>query len=75
MLPVDKQLHLLGGYVITLTLAPIGIWTALAACTLIAAAKELVHDYAMKRGTPEVMDWLATVAGGLAALITYSVSR
>lgn len=62
----DKWLHFLAG----MSIAPaVGVlWGALAglaAAFIIGAAKELIWDLLLKKGTPEWWDFIATVAGGL----------
>lgn len=71
MIPVDKQLHLMGGYIITITLMPFGFAWAIGLCAFIAAAKELLWDLKMGRGTPEWMDWYATVGGGFLGAVAF----
>lgn len=73
VIPLDKLFHLMGGYIIAITLAPFGLWWALGVCTVIAGLKELIWDWLMKKGTPEWLDFLATVAGGVAAILVHSV--
>lgn len=63
---MDKWIHVLCGYIITLT---IGIWVpwAGAAAGIVAAfGKELVWDKLLKKGTFECQDINATLVGVLA---------
>jgi len=66
-LPIDKQAHFWAGAAIaasvTLYAGPL---FGLAACVLAGAAKE-VYD-ATGRGTPDVWDFVATVAGSVVIL-------
>ncbi len=62
----DKKLHLIIGFFIALLL---NIYIVV----LIGAGKE-VYDKVSKKGTPELLDFIYTVAGGiLAYLILYLV--
>jgi len=40
---------------------PVGLATA----AVVGALKEIIWDWLLKKGTPEMMDFVATVAGGL----------
>lgn len=65
-IPKDKQLHLLAGLALSLLagllLCPIG---GLMAAVIVGFGKEVVWDWLLRRGTPEFLDFVATVAGGL----------
>lgn len=61
----DKLIHFLGGWALDATLSPFMGYAAMAPVAGVAAAKELVWDKAMGRGTPDTNDFLATLAGGL----------
>ena len=69
LLPYDKSLHLLGGMIVFLIANSVlvGGWSLLV--VLIAAISVEVIDYVSKKGTPEIMDIIYTIAGGLLALI------
>ena len=65
-MPKDKQKHLLAGLALAiiagLLICPrIGLATA----AVIGALKEIVWDWLLKKGTPEFLDFVATVAGGV----------
>lgn len=65
-MPKDKQKHLLAGLALSLLAGllfcpRIGLGTA----AVIGALKEIVWDWLLKRGTPELLDFVATVAGGV----------
>ena len=65
-MPKDKQKHLLAGLALAiiagLLFCPrIGLATA----AVIGALKEIVWDWLLKKGTPEFLDFVATVAGGV----------
>jgi len=66
----DKILHIKYGFVISLV-AGVVLTPVLGFCvsTVVGILKEVVWDYYMKKGTPEVMDAVATSAGGLGALL------
>ena len=62
----DKQLHLLAGLALSLLagllFCPI---VGLATAAVVGALKEIVWDWLLKKGTPELLDFVATVAGGV----------
>jgi hypothetical protein len=65
-LPQDKANHVVYGIAVYLAVAPVfGGLYAIGAVVAVAALKELI-DWAGGKGTPELLDFLATVAGGLA---------
>ena len=66
-LPLDKQLHLLGGAAVASTVALYaGPAMGLLACFVAAVGKEL---YDMTgRGTPDVWDAVVTILGGLVVI-------
>ncbi len=57
----DKKLHFLVGLAIALVL---NIWV----CILAGAGKE-IYDKISKKGTPEFMDFVCTVLGGLVGIL------
>ena len=72
----DKRMHFLAGFSIT-TLSGLfllifldfswGHWVGLVLATIVGAFKEYVYDYRWKKGTPEHMDFIVTVLGGILA--------
>lgn len=65
----DKLLHyVVGTIVYALCSMLIGMY-ALIVVVVIAVGKE-AYDYYTKKGTPEVMDAVATVLGGVVGLVT-----
>lgn len=69
-MPEDKQKHILAGMALAiiagLLFCPrIGLATA----AVIGALKEIIWDLLLKRGTPELLDFVATVAGGVMGYI------
>ena len=65
-MPKDKKLHLLAGLALSLLagllFCPI---VGLATAAVIGALKEIIWDWLLKKGTPEFLDFVATVAGGV----------
>jgi hypothetical protein len=69
MIPTDKLLHILVGIAIAAAVAPFGAAPAFCAVLIAAIGKELYDRTG--RGTPELLDAVATVAGGAALLAWY----
>ncbi len=69
----DKQLHLLAGLALSilagLLFCPL---IGLATAAVIGALKETIWDWWLKKGTPEFMDFVATVVGGVGAVILHA---
>jgi len=63
MIARDKQLHLLAGGVIGLSSLLLPWYSAMLLVLLAAVGKE-TWDKVSGKGTPEVFDMLATIAGG-----------
>ena len=65
-MPKDKQKHIFAGLALSLLmgllLCPL---VGLAVAVIIGAAKEIIWDWLLKKGTPELLDFAATVAGGV----------
>ena len=75
-MPKDKQKHLLAGLALSLLagllFCPIvGLVTA----AVIGALKEIVWDWLLKKGTPEFLDFVATVAGGVLGAVILHAAR
>lgn len=70
LIPADKANHFIAGTVIyclvSLFLTPV---VALAPVVIIGATKEAYDKYS-KKGTPDVIDFLYTIAGALPVLLT-----
>jgi hypothetical protein len=65
-MPRDKSLHLLAGLALSLLAGLLFCpRIGLAAAAVIGALKEIVWDWLLKKGTPEPLDFVATVAGGV----------
>ena len=65
-IPKDKKLHILVGLALSILA---GLFAYPMFGLLIAAAvgalKEIIWDWLLKKGTPELLDFVATVAGGV----------
>ena len=65
-MPRDKKLHLLSGLALSLVagflICPL---IGLATAAVVGALKEIIWDWLLKKGTPELLDFVATVAGGV----------
>ncbi len=65
-MPQDKQKHLLAGLALSI-LAGLFVYPLIGLVTaaVVGALKEIVWDWLLKKGTPELLDFVATVAGGV----------
>jgi len=73
MLPADKANHLAYGSAIAcVVLVAHSVIAAAVAVAVFAIAKE-VYDRVSKKGTPELMDAVATLAGGALVLAPWVV--
>ena len=71
----DKILHILAGYAIAMT---IGLWWPIIGfCIALAAgaAKELIYDLALRKGTPDWYDFIFTVGGASVALAILNLNH
>ena len=69
-MPRDKKLHLLAGLALSILAGLLFCpRIGLAAAAAIGALKEIVWDWLLKKGTPELLDFVATVAGGVIGYI------
>lgn len=75
IIPTDKLLHVLSGYIIAITLYLLSanVIASFMAAIIAGIAKE-VYDYTSKRGYTEMMDMIATAIGGSIALIVMLIS-
>jgi len=73
MIPADKLLHILAGIAIAAAVAPFGAAPAFCAVLIAAIGKEFYDRAGL--GTPELLDAVATVAGGVALLAWYGVVK
>ena len=72
----DKLKHLLAGIGISLVFGVqfsplIGLITA----AIVGALKEIIWDWLLKKGTPEFLDFVATVAGGVLGAVILHAAR
>ena len=76
MIAKDKKLHLLAGLALSilagLLICPL---IGLAAAAVVGALKEIVWDWLLKKGTPELLDFVATMAGGVLGTVILHVAR
>ena len=72
-MPKDKQKHLLAGLVLSI-LAGLFVYPliGLATAAVVGALKEIIWDWLLKKGTPELLDFVATVLGGVGAVILHA---
>ena len=74
MIAKDKKLHLLAGLALSI-LAGLFVYPmfGLLIAAAVGALKEIIWDWLLKKGTPELLDFVATVLGGvLGAVILYA---
>ena len=72
MIAPDKVSHFVVGYVIGTAALFVG-WYALIPVVIAAAGKE-IYDRVSGKGTPEVLDAVATVGGGLLSVTVIAVA-
>ena len=64
----DKKVHLIGSFAACYLLSLIIVtWQAAVITLILGAAKELIYDWALGKGTPEWGDMAADAAGVAAA--------
>jgi glycopeptide antibiotics resistance protein len=68
LLPYDKTLHLLGGVLIYLVCQNFLTWWISLAVVLIIAIGIEIYDKLSKTGTPELLDIVYTILGGVIAM-------
>jgi len=68
VIPLDKQLHFYSGGMLAGLLMPLSVQLAVFGVIFAAIGKEL-YDLLSKRGTPEIMDAVATILGGSVIVI------
>jgi hypothetical protein len=75
-MPKDKKLHILAGLALSLAagllFCPI---VGLATAAVVGALKEIIWDWLLKKGTPELLDFVATVAGGVLGAVILHAAR
>ena len=75
-MPKDKQKHLLAGLALSI-LAGLFVYPliGLATAAVVGALKEIIWDWLLKKGTPELLDFVATVAGGVLGAVVLHAAR
>ena len=73
--PADKQMHFISGFFAAAATSPFIGWWALALVASIAALKEWYDSMHPTIHTADFMDFVATFAGGLLAMIVYDALR
>ena len=72
----DKQKHLLAGLALSLLagllFCPL---TGFITAAVVGALKEIVWDWLLKKGTPELLDFVATVLGGVLGAVILHAAR
>ena len=72
----DKKKHFWAGLALSLLagllFCPL---TGLAAAAVVGALKEIIWDWLLKKGTPEFLDFVATVAGGVLGAVILHAAR
>lgn len=66
---VDKIKHFIAGGVIAFLIGIWYPWWGLGVAIAIGAMKEEIYDRILKKGTPDVYDFFATVAGAVIGCI------
>lgn len=69
-LPHDKALHLIGGVLIYTVAHFVSPAVGLIAVAVVAVGKEIYDYFNRDRHTPELLDALATIAGGLLGFVS-----
>lgn len=62
LIPQDKANHIIYGLLIFIISGFfLNDFYSFVICLLFAFAKEVIHDFYFKRGTPDIVDFLATI--------------
>jgi len=69
-IPQDKKKHFVAGFAITAVVSLFFGYIVGAIAAVIAAAGKELYDKATGKGTPEILDFVATVLGAVAAVAT-----
>ena len=76
MMKQDKLKHLLAGIGISLVFGvQFSPLIGLIAAAIVGALKEIIWDWLLKKGTPELLDFVATVAGGVLGAVILHAAR
>ena len=74
MIPQDKLIHFLGCYLVcSMLISLIGLLGAITITALLGMAKEVVYDWWMKKGTPEIYDFVADALGIILACLVWRI--
>lgn len=75
-IPKDKKLHLLAGLALSLLMGLLFCpLIGLATAAVVGALKEIIWDWLLKKGTPELLDFVATVLGGVLGAVILHAAR
>ena len=74
--PKDKVMHFCAGLALSMLagLLYTPFW-GLATAAVVGALKEIIWDWLLKKGTPELLDFVATVAGGVLGAVILHAAR
>lgn len=69
----DKLLHFIAGtYIFMFSALFFQLWGALLIVSIVGAVKEVYYDKVLDKGTPEFVDFLYTLAGGLITFLIFT---
>ena len=72
----DKQKHIFAGLALSLLMGLLFCpLVGLATAAVVGALKEIIWDWLLKKGTPEFLDFVATVAGGVLGAVILHAAR
>ncbi|WP_461366939.1 hypothetical protein [Candidatus Darwinibacter acetoxidans] len=76
ILQKDKLKHAIAGVALSIVagLLYTPFW-GLATAAVVGALKEIIWDWLLKKGTPELLDFVATVAGGVLGAVILHAAR
>ena len=76
MMKQDKLKHLLAGIGVSLVLGvQFSLLIGLITAAIVGALKEIIWDWLLKKGTPEFLDSVATVAGEAIGAVILHAAR
>ncbi len=72
----DKLKHAIAGVALSIV-AGLFVYPliGLATAAVVGALKEIIWDWLLKKGTPEFLDFVATVAGGVLGAVILHAAR
>ncbi len=72
----DKLKHAIAGVALSIV-AGLFVYPliGLATAAVVGALKEIIWDWLLKKGTPELLDFVATVAGGVLGAVILRAAR